>query len=362
MNHWGKRIRAWVVFGVCFAVTLELASRVDQWVAYGAPILGVYTYDSALFTTDEFGIRGKPYGQYEKWKLNGLGLRGDDIALEKPNGRFRVICVGASETFGLFEAPGHEWPRQLEADLRLAGRDVEVINGAIAGMTLPQRIRHLQHRLLQLKPDLVVFMVEYGSYAGLTQENLVRRRTVRPELPQREGIVEGLKSIRIVGRMKDVVLPRLPDVVRDPITRNERSVRISMQQRALGKDFRSFVHVRPFEAEILERDLGELVTLTEQAGVRLVLTSPAMWFTERNQTEMYLSWPYLDATWWQEARATLPSVVNAFAEKRHIPFVDLSVAVAGREPELMRDFFHFSDRGAEQVAGAVARAVSKSVH
>jgi lysophospholipase L1-like esterase len=360
MKSLGRIVIRWTVFGLCFMGTIEMASRIDQWWTYGAPILGVYTYDTALFATDDFGIHGRPNGRYEKWRLNAFGFRGDEITLEKSSGRLRVACIGASETFGFYEKPGSEWPRRLEQGLLKEGIKAEVINAAIAGMSLPQRVQHLKNRLLRFKPDVVIVMLEYGSYAGLTSDVIQARKHALPSLPDRQNLVEGLKSIRVVSRLKDVVLPQLPAPLQEAVGKMERTFKMGLVKREFGARFGLFAHVKPFEVEALELDLEELSDLTNTAGVQLILVSPAMWFTEQNLFGIALSWPYLSESWWQDAQTLLPPVVKEFAKRRNLPYIDLPEIVRGREEELMRDFLHFSDLGAEEVARHIARQVISS--
>lgn len=357
MKSLGRIAIRWALFGVCFITTIEMASRIDQWWTYGAPILGVYTYDTALFATDDFGIHGRPNGRYEKWHLNAFGFRGDEITLEKLSDRVRIACIGASETFGFYEKPGNEWPRRLEQDLLKEGVEVEVINAAIAGMSLPQRIQHLKNRLFRFKPDVVIVMLEYGSYAGLTSEVIQARKHALPSLPDRHNLVEGLKSFRIVSRLKDVVLPQLPAPLQEAVGKMEGTFKMGLVKRELGARYGSFVHVKPFEVDALKVDLEELSALTRAAGVQLILVLPAMWFTEKNLFGIALSWPYLDESWWRDAQGLLPPAAKEIAQRRNLPYLDLSEIVRGREEELMRDFFHFSDRGAEEVARHIARQI-----
>lgn len=353
MNTKLSRIARWAVFILFFGTTVELASRIEQWALHGAPILGVYTYDSALFTTDEFGILGKSNGNYEKWHLNSHGFRGPDVLLEKDPRRLRVVCIGASETFGLYESADKEWPRQLESFLTESGMEAEVINAAMAGMSLPQRTRHVENRLLRFSPDVIVFMLEYGSYAGLTPEKIRLRRTGPGTLPERKGAIDGLKSMRTVSRLKDVVIPKLPGQIQEAIGSLERRLKLEMLQRELGPRYRSLVHVQPFETEAFRLDLEELYEKVNVVGVQLVLVSPAMWLSERNVATTYLSWPYVDESWWREAKATLPVMARQFAEAHHVPFLDLSDVVAGHETDWMKDMLHFNDLGAERVAQRV---------
>lgn len=357
MQALNSRLVRWAVFLGCFVITLEAAARVDQWVNYGAPVLGIYTYDSALFTTDEFGIRGKAHGAYEKWKLNAFGFRGPEVQLIKEGHRLRIVCLGASETFGLYENAGKEWPRQLEDHLRRAGRDAEVINAALAGMSLPQRIRHLENRLVPFAPDIAVFMLEYGSYAGATPERMQSRAREVRVLPKESEFVGGLLSFRISGRLKDVLVPKLPDVAQESIQQWERALKLGLRQRDLGAKFRSLAHLTPLEVATFEQDLAALADRASAAGIKLVVVAPAMWFTERTMGTTYLSWPYIDESWWKEARESFSRRAAQFAEARGIAFVDLSAVVEGREAIYMKDMLHFNDSGAEQAAYAIAKAL-----
>lgn len=360
MKNLGKNAIRWAVFGMCFMATIEMASRIDQWWTYGAPVLGVYTYDTALFAIDEFGIHGRPDGRYEKWRLNAFGFRGDEISLEKSSDRLRIACIGASETFGFYEKPGNEWPRQLAQDLVKEGIKGEVINAAIAGMSLPQRIQHLKNRLLRFKPDVVIMMLEYGSYAGLTNEVIQARKHALPSLPDRQNLVAGLKSIRVLSRLKEVVLPQLPAPLQEAVGKMERTFKMRLVKRELGARFGSFAHVKPFEVEALRADLEQLSEVASAAGVQLILVSPAMWNTEQNLFGIALSWPYLSESWWRDAQTLLPPVAKEFAQRRSIPYLDLSEIVGGREEEFMKDFLHFSDRGAAEVARQIGQQILSS--
>jgi len=352
----GKLIR-WTVFAICFFGTIELACRIEQWWLDSAAIFGVHTYDTALFTMDEYGITGKPNGTYEKWRLNAKGFRGPEIQTEKLDGRLRIVCIGASETFGLYENPENEWPRQLERHLAGVNADVEVINAAIAGMSLSQRTQHLRQRLLPLHPDVVVMMLEYGSYAGLTPEKVRVRAANRSVLPDRTGVIERIKALRAPNRLKEVVLPRLPRSVQEAVEELEKGIKLEIRKVELGGNFRLFKHVTALEGDTFRRDLQELLDTSTAAGVPLVMLSPAMWLSENNLSRMYLSWPYIDEMWWRESRLELVKIAREFADANHVEFLDLSQIVEGHEDRLMKDMLHFNDDGAAQVANQVAHIV-----
>ncbi len=352
-----KLIR-WLLLVVCFLGTIELACRIEQWLLYDAPVLGMYTYDTALFTMDEYGIRGKPNGAYEKWRLNSLGFRGPEVNSEKRKGTLRIACIGASETFGLYESRDSEWPRQLERTLKAQGIEAEVINAALAGMSLSQRTIHLQKRLLQSRPDVVVMMLEYGSYAGLTPERLRTQRSTRAVLPDHQGIIERIKSLRAPVKFKEIAIPMLSPLVRAWLAKWEKAVKLEMRKKEIGERFRSFQHIMPFEVEAFRQDLHALYHVTQSAGIQLVLLSPAMWMTEENLSSMYLSWPYIDESWWHEARVRMGEEAGVFSRTEHIQYLDLSQAIKGQEAGWMVDMLHFNDGGAWQVAEHVSRAIA----
>src|SRR5207249_6406489 len=122
-----------------------------------------------------------------------------EVTPDKLAAKLRIACIGASETFGLYEETGNEWPRQFERVLRKKSIEAEVINAALAGMSLPQRLIHFQNRLLPFRPDAVILMLEYTSYAGLNPAKVEKRLQAQTVLlPSRYKVLEGLKSLLVL--------------------------------------------------------------------------------------------------------------------------------------------------------------------
>src|SRR5882672_8433158 len=135
-RRWSWRI---VVHAICLVVTLlmsvEVSARVEDRFRTGVPLFSTPDKVADLVVQDALGVRGKPYGHYKVWKLNAFGFRGPEIAQSPRPGCIRVMTLGASETFGLYESPGHEYPAQLSNVLREPGC-YEVVNAAIFGLTV----------------------------------------------------------------------------------------------------------------------------------------------------------------------------------------------------------------------------------
>lgn len=110
---------------------------------------------------------------------NSLGFRGDEISIEKPDGIYRIVAIGASTTYGTsVESPEAAYPAQLETYLHDSGYpNIEVINAGVGGYTSHETLMNLQFRVLELDPDLILvyqgsndiigrFVFPLGAYRG----------------------------------------------------------------------------------------------------------------------------------------------------------------------------------------------------
>ncbi len=92
-------------------------------------------------------------------RINSLGFRGEEIAIPKPDGVYRIVAVGGSSTFGTSVKRWEEaYPAQLEQVLHeeYGYTNVEVINGGVGGHNSWETLISLEFRVLDLEPDLVI--------------------------------------------------------------------------------------------------------------------------------------------------------------------------------------------------------------
>ncbi len=89
---------------------------------------------------------------------NSLGFRGAEIAMPKPTGRFRIVAVGDSVTFGFGVNDTETFSAQAEQLLRRAlhGADIEVVNLAVPGYETRQEVGLVKRYASALQPDLVL--------------------------------------------------------------------------------------------------------------------------------------------------------------------------------------------------------------
>jgi hypothetical protein len=122
-------------------------------------------------------------------KINSLGLRNEEVALEK-GGKYRILCFGDSWTFGWGVKEEDSWPHKLQDYLRKAGKEnVEVINCGRGGQYTTTYKQYLADAVPMLKPDLVIVgVLEEDDLAQLFemnfQANYGQKDVVKPVVSQ----------------------------------------------------------------------------------------------------------------------------------------------------------------------------------
>lgn len=105
-------------------------------------------------------------------RTNEFGLRGGDIVLPKPQGVFRVVCLGGAAVFGWDQPEEHTVPGELQSLFRQTGLNhVEFLNAGCPGSGLITNYLRVRNHLVALQPDLVLYC--------LTPEDLAHDDNVR---------------------------------------------------------------------------------------------------------------------------------------------------------------------------------------
>lgn len=126
-------------------------------------------------------VRG--YDYFGWGKVNSLGLRGEEIPMEKPEGETRIMMVGGSTTFDPFvTSDDHAWPSRLQAvmDSVLPSAHVRVLNAGVPGYRVLDNLIRLQTELYQLDPDLIVLSHAHNDLNGFMRPRARRDVAARP--------------------------------------------------------------------------------------------------------------------------------------------------------------------------------------
>jgi len=157
-----------------FLLLAEGGLRARSYLRYGGA--GTEVSDRLRVLNREIGIYELVPGAEVKSaklnvKINSLGFRGPEIALEKPAGVVRIACLGASTTY-CAEVPNEAtWPARLQEILARQHPEVrfEVVNAAVPGYVSSDCLKALQHKVLPLEPDLVIYYEADNEFARDTR-------------------------------------------------------------------------------------------------------------------------------------------------------------------------------------------------
>lgn len=91
-------------------------------------------------------------------RINSLGFRGEELALAKPAGALRIVCLGGSSVFGTScSSDATTWPALLQRILRRDGaRSVEVVNGGVPSFRSAESVKRFELSCLELEPDVAI--------------------------------------------------------------------------------------------------------------------------------------------------------------------------------------------------------------
>jgi lysophospholipase L1-like esterase len=144
-------------------------------------------------------------------KINSQGFRGPEPSTDAA--MRRVIVLGDSITFGANLALEETFPFQLQQQLAMPGRNLEVLNFGVHGYDTLQEVSSLEIRGLQYHPDLVVvaYCLNDVSISSVSLEHIQRMQRLRSapynilvESRLVDLIVESIETLRIKHWSKQV--------------------------------------------------------------------------------------------------------------------------------------------------------------
>lgn len=347
-----------------FFVCLELAARIDDAVNYGAPLFSRYDYWTLLDRDDGGVPHNVPGARFEKWKINSLGFRGEEIPTAKAPGDRRIVCVGQSESFGLYEREGGEWPALLGRRLGAVRPGVRIVNASVVGAGRRSREAYLEKYVLPLRPDVILLVTNpYNEATAALQ--LAEMPGAQPPTVGGGGTIRAaqpriLRKLRL--RLAEVVPERVVVAVRSWWLR--RRVREAERTTLAGYPA---LDVLPEDAVAsFEEHLRRVVRRVQRMGARpVVATYPTLVDSSNvarygNHLENERVWNVrLSERGLIDAAGKLNAVSRRVAEDLAVPLFDAAAAVP-RTTEFFADGVHYTDAGAERVAAAAYETLDRA--
>jgi len=286
---------------------------------------------------------------------NALGFRGPETTWDKPEGVWRIVCLGGSSTYG--HGPSSNattWPMRLQDHLNAAvlPKRVEVINAGCQGYSTFESLINLSIRLVDFEPDLVVtYHAINDMRCALWREAQHDNSHWRAIWPvERPSLVD-----RLLGRTTTWRLLRSLD----PTWRARRSGDLGWYAIVGygGEDYALSPAAEVGFASV-RRNLESIAALARGHGAQVLFGLEAM------------RWSDLERFGTAEAqRAGLQRVLDITREvgaAHEIPVVDLAAALEGEadrqraengSDRIFTSEVHLTDEGADLLARTLAQAI-----
>jgi hypothetical protein len=162
-QSWGGKVLLACGATLVAILLLEGAARALRPPREGVIPHGIGRFDPVLgwsLQPSSHGVSSRT-GYPIEYRINSKGLRDDETAYEKPAGRFRIVLLGDSRTFG-FGVPIH---KHFSTLLERYFKDLEVINMGVGGFGVDQELLCLRTEGLRYQPDLVMaYVAHYGNH------------------------------------------------------------------------------------------------------------------------------------------------------------------------------------------------------
>lgn len=284
-------------------------------------------------------------------KHNRLGFRGDEFAVPKPPGVYRIVCLGGSTTYSMgVDDYTDSYPYRLQQELREEGSaPVEVINAGVPGYASVESLINFELRVLDLEPDMLIV------YHGI---NDVHLRLVWPPSVYRG---DGLASARGRSGLDAPSLLESSSLIRMLLVRAKKIEPHGSLLRILGpvpEAAYSRELLRQYEAGSYPHGVFETVparTMLErnrpiyfERNIRGILAIARLHRVAVLLSTFGLAESGAGPAWlppeYHSAIAEHNEMLGAIAAETQTPLVDIRALVPGSE-EFYSDSYHFTEAG-----------------
>ena len=291
---------------------------------------------------------------------NALGFRGDEIVTPKPDGEFRIVCMGGSTTYTSFvEDYTKSYPARLQVKLHEAGyENVTVVNAGAEGYTTWESLATLQFRVLDLEPDMIIVYhaindiiaraVEPESYRGDNSGMMVAKTMDTRMLPYYEhstlirSLLVRLGSIESHASIASFYT-RNPNVFWDFY------IQVSQGIYPSGRLEQGYFEqiLETNEPRYFRNNLESMVAIAKLRGFVPVLAtfahSPDLRFPQ-----------YAELSKYPAAFEAMNQIIREVGDSLDAPVFDFA-ATFPETPDLYADGVHVNERGAELKAAQFTR-------
>jgi lysophospholipase L1-like esterase len=269
---------------------------------------------------------------------NAQGFRATADFPSKQGDVLRIVCVGASTTYGVGVRDNSEtFPAQLERELEQplpsGWNGIEVFNLGVGGYTSAEVLALLHFHALPLEPDVVLIHSAINDvaprfYAHFECDYTHFRTVWQDPQPGR--------AARLAYRSHFVLWAGWKLKLLEPLTLQSRT------QRALPPAEQALVHLQNNGTECFRRNIEGAITLAEAAGARVWLVTQA--YFEHEQFRQPSAEARLLEEGYRQGLAEHNEVLREVARARGVGLIDVDRGTP-RQLELFADPIHMTAAG-----------------
>ena len=336
----------------------ELGARADDWVFEGVPFWSA-PKESDLWTSTH-GIRhGRPHAQFRKKTFNNIGFEGPDVNGRAAPGCVRLLFLGGSETFGVAQIAGGHYPEHVRA-LLSRHRCVEVLNGAIPGMTVASMIGYWREHAHLAEPDVVFIYPSTHFYLSDFEPRPETADNKARTPPPASADSPSLADSRFIARLVDAI--ELPQVIQ--VRRQRAWLEAQVVDKPAGWLFET---PPPERAQLFASHVEQLVSEIRASGATVVVGTHAIRAAQHARTEdqedLFAMRTFTPRAT-ESALAAFPYMANEalreYAARESVPLIDVSSALDAHRENFV-DLVHLSPVGTERMAEVVAAGLEKQM-
>ena len=278
-------------------------------------------------------------------RVNSLGMRGEEMSLEKPPGVFRILCLGGSTTYGTGTSESQfSYPAQLQTMLNSVapeGLRYEVGNCGVPGYLTSDSLINLELRLLDYQPDALLI------YHAANDARPIQARGFKSDYShlRKPWSEEKLSATELFLMRHWRTFARLTRGT-DP----EEQLR-AMGSHVLVPNFRelhvpSNVGVPPKGLLAFQRNIKSIVAIAHENGIVPVLQTFAVCPNRFRPGSEHFFGTIRD----------LNKVLRSYAAESGVPIIEVAEKLYNRT-ELFEDWMHLNDEGSHLHAEIIFNAL-----
>jgi len=276
--------------------------------------------------------------------INSRGFRGREFTDEKKTGVIRIVCLGASSTFGYFDKDDQTYPVYLEQKLneKYSGNaKFEVINLGIPLLRSFEIYNLFMQEVIPLKPDLITYYE--GSNDSDPPEEWLTMSLLHHRI-KRVGRVSMLARFidSMFSRYHKILYPSLASKEIEDISNNYINYIAKIYEECRKRGIVFVVASQQKNSTAFDRETQKHLTYKEEVAL----------IQDKFEKSGALIHPELAFL----IHSVLMDRLKSWAKENQVPFVDI-IAKLDHDRDVLVSWVHLNAKGNRMVAEALAEKI-----